>query len=763
MLNDFNIQLADCLSKMSDGSLKVGIQGFDSNRWRISEILPLVAAYNDLNETLIRETGTSLPAFDIWGGGQVSQVPRFLGEDPYINLSKMKELGPSLKFKCIYRGRQAFGFLPCSQEIQLNSIFEAASRGMQVFRMFDPMNDERNLASSLKAIQQYKSQQIADGISVDDQISAEALVFYVSPPKDTPAVWSEDQIIQYAVTLAKMGFDEISIADYADQVKDEEIIQRLVREIKTAFEQQGLEKVKVNVFLQGDRPEILEAALEAGADTVDVAFGDLSGGLSNPDIFDLLRTMMAKKGFDIDSPDFSDNPILDKLHQYRKLIDRFSIIHKPYRLPFNSFSSDEIADSKLAFNAVSALYSAVEKNWDGFISRALPDAFLTKHGPNAMTEYIKTIFQENYNIWKAGGQFNLVSPFGFISSFQAEAIAREKLNGRKLAVGQYKREFRDLLKGRYGKNIGVLQGNCDNELVKSFHIYEVLQILKKNIDTIPQDEVSAFLQDAGLDFISIEGDQEKGFINLREIEHSRKLEDYLITCDIENIRTAITNCFSDTDFRSELLFALSHSRFPMVSEGLEEGIRLVESLEIEGFDFSDSIVSHEFLSERQRAALIMVLFKVNESNPYHIGQNLQRYLKSGETNLIGDIEPNNRPIDKLFSEEILKLAEILAKRQVLESTTNNPLLAKTKRERSEKGLVRLKEREKSLLGKVIIKLEAMGYSANSEFSAFDMTRALSTFDRLSEEKSREISLKINNIPPLLWRNQPTRNTHSLNI
>lgn len=76
----------------------------DSNRWRIGEVLHVLAAYDKFAEIVEKETGAHLAPVDVWGGGQVSQVPRFLGEDPYENLLAMNRVTPHLALKCIYRG-----------------------------------------------------------------------------------------------------------------------------------------------------------------------------------------------------------------------------------------------------------------------------------------------------------------------------------------------------------------------------------------------------------------------------------------------------------------------------------------------------------------------------------------------------------------------------------------------------------------------------------------------------------------------------------
>jgi hypothetical protein len=753
-IEKFNEAIGDCLASFNDGSLKVGIQGLDSNRWRIHEILAVLEVYVEFARTVKRETGKNVAPIDIWGGGQVSQISRFLGEDPFENLLKMKRIAPDLIFKCIYRGRQAFGFLPCSDEVQRLTIFEAAASGIQIFRMFDPMNDARNLKAGLNAVKEYRQLQIRRRKSSKKLVSAEALVFYVFPPEKSRAVWTDEQIINYSIELAKMGFHEISLADYAEQIPNPETAENLIRKIRIWLNRNGFYNVNVNFFAQGNRPDINKAALAGGAKTVDVAIGLLSGGLSNTDIFLLLKMMMMEKGFDIEDPIYSGHPVLVKLKKVELLINKISKNHIPYRMSFDLIDRKDISHSRLAFNAVSALYSAIQKNWEILIKRSLPKEFIDTHGLQSQIAYLKEILRASYKLWIDAGQFHPVSPFGYICSFQAESLVRTNLAGRVLPIGHYRREFQDLVKGRYGKNLGVEREICDIGLIKSFHMYEVLEIIKDCLihNSIKRDKLEEFFLKVGLsDDISIESDIVSDKIGIMNIENSEKLENVLRKTCFETFRRII----KETDFNKEinfkLGFAVSSERFSNILEGIKEGRRIIDQLiKYEKLEFSNFSGDNGRLSEKDRAALSIVLYKVDSHDAYAIGKNLYRHIQHPQKKLYGDIEPNTRPFDVLLKTEISSLGKIIAKEKVLKNIQKQPYLSAKMRIKNIIGLEKLDNRKQLLVKKAIEKLYTDGYCETLDFNHPSIKYVLELINSLSEQCGEKDFFFFTNIIPATW-------------
>ena len=727
---EFEEAIGACLQSITDASVKVGVQGWDSNRWRIDEVLAVLEAYAAFAEVVWETTGFRVGPTDVWGGGQVSQAPRFLGEEPYRNLERMRQVAPNLRFKCIYRGRQGFGFVPCSAELQTAAIHEAAECGMHVFRMFDPLCDPRNLLPSLEAVKSYRATQLLNGTDERSLVSAEGLVFYVRPEENIQTVWDENRLIEYAITLAQMGFHELSLADYAQQIPDPKTAYAVISTLRAALNTAGFSGLDLNFFAHGEQCFVNKAAIDGGAATVDSAIGLLSGGLSNTDLFPLLRAMMLDKGYDIENKVYADHPVLASLRTVETTIARHAAHHIPYRIRANTVEVDIVSRSRLGFNAVSALHSAIKKNWDTLIAPIVKTDSSVEDAQNA---YAYAVVEEGHRLWIRGGQFHQVTPFGYINSFQAESSLRSRLSGHALPLGQFRKEFIDVLKGRYGRNIGVEDGKCDVELVKSFHLYEALEIIRSALFVPPgqQSPITSHLSpafpspgavvssDAVVTFLtairvdqyfaqqSSKGDALSGFLSLRSCEN---LESTLGKVDMAVFRAAIGEMHLNESLQSKIDFALSSDPYPLPSGELEEAKRILDELRLgQNNKFALTNYSPADDSYTRRALLSIALYKTDAPDPFGIGKNLLRHIASDRKVLFGDIESDSRPFDKLFSDQIVALAEIHAKRSILiqkmkcfRSSSPLSLAYKT-------GQEDLRMKKKAIASRLYATLQSLGY------------------------------------------------------
>jgi len=760
---DFERSLGEILSRFSDGSLKVGIQGLDSNKWHINEYLPILKAYAAYAETLCEYTGFRVPLTDVWGGGQVSNVPRFLGEDPLHNLQKMRETAPDLRFKCIYRGRQGFGFGPCSTEIHQTFISEAIAEGMQGFRAFDPMHDVENLKVFIDILNERRNLQRRKGVGEDRLASAEALVFYVKPPENTEPVWTSERCAVYAVELAEAGFHEVSLADYGGQIPNPETAFEYVSVIRTALDKKGLSHINVNFFAQGTTAEIVQATIKAGAKYIDTAFGALSGHTSNPDMMVLLKSMMEEKGFDIDAEPYRDHPIIAALKNVENLINTASQKHIPYRMLPSDISADELSESRIALNAIPALHSAIIKNWESLIKPALPEKFLREASDHPQLAYLKLLFKKSPDLWKAAGQFNPVSPLGFALSFQAELHTRRELSGKKVALGEYREAYRGIMLGRLGRNQGIEAGIGDVELAKAFHIYEALIVLLNNRSEIGDAKSEHFFECAGLsNFLCLKYPEDGTHkIRLSEIRSSQELEASLRKADLERVKTAVAEISFQPDIAHQLEHALSRERYPEPKDGIKDGEEIVGQLEMEGLSFCNTPVSEGRLSERERAAMLIVALKAEGQDPFFVGKNLFRHLQDPEGSLYGDIEPDIRPFDKALSREIISMGTLMAKKRALQSV--NVLIAGTDHAKISKNATAIskidaqwKALQTDVRGKICSIAETSCIPGTSE--GF-VERGLVTFHTLSSMAAEKILPTLLKIPPSMWKQSEDPGLH----
>jgi pyruvate/oxaloacetate carboxyltransferase len=114
----FNMALGRTLSRLRDVTIRDGQQSWDSNRWSNADSVDVIRLYGEYAALVKTHTGYDVPPIEVSGGGEYLQPARFLGENPFDNLCRLKQAAPDLTLQSLYRGRQGFAFTPSSDEIQ---------------------------------------------------------------------------------------------------------------------------------------------------------------------------------------------------------------------------------------------------------------------------------------------------------------------------------------------------------------------------------------------------------------------------------------------------------------------------------------------------------------------------------------------------------------------------------------------------------------------------------------------------------------------
>ena len=199
-------------------------------------------------------------SLECWGGATFDACVRFLKEDPWERLRTLRKALPNTRLQMLLRGQNLLGYRHYGDDVVEAFVEKAAENGIDVFRIFDALNDVRNLESSIKAVK--KAGKHAQG----------TLCYTVSPVHDVKTFLAQ------AETMADMGADSIAIKDMAG----------LLTPAVTAELVSGLKKnLKLPVFLHshatsGMAPMCQWAALEAGVDHIDTALSAFAGGTSHP-------------------------------------------------------------------------------------------------------------------------------------------------------------------------------------------------------------------------------------------------------------------------------------------------------------------------------------------------------------------------------------------------------------------------------------------------------------------------------------------------
>ena len=195
---------------------------------------------------------------ECWGGATFDACIRFLNEDPWERLREFRRLMPNTRLQMLLRGQNLLGYRHYEDTVVDRFVERAAENGMDVFRVFDALNDIRNLRRALDAVQRTGKH-------------AEGTICYTISPLHTI-----DKFVEMALQLRDLGCDSICIKDMAALLRPQ-AAHDLVRGIKQACGEDTLVHVHVHATT-GVTLVSLMKAIEAGADIVDSSISSLSLG-----------------------------------------------------------------------------------------------------------------------------------------------------------------------------------------------------------------------------------------------------------------------------------------------------------------------------------------------------------------------------------------------------------------------------------------------------------------------------------------------------
>jgi oxaloacetate decarboxylase alpha subunit len=199
-------------------------------------------------------------ALEVWGGATFDAMLRFLDENPWERLRTIKRHCPKTPLQMLLRGQNLVGYKHYSDEIVTRFVHASKRNGVDNFRVFDALNDIRNVEVSAQAIKECGG--LFEG----------AISYTVSP------VHTLDSFVEYAQALKELGADTICIKDMAGMLTPYRT-EKMVRALKTEI---GL-PIHVHChYIGGMAPMNYLKAIEAGADIVDTAVVALAFGNSQP-------------------------------------------------------------------------------------------------------------------------------------------------------------------------------------------------------------------------------------------------------------------------------------------------------------------------------------------------------------------------------------------------------------------------------------------------------------------------------------------------
>lgn len=232
-------------------------------------------------------------SLECWGGATFDSCLRYLNEDPWERLRKIRKACPNTKLQMLLRGQNLLGYKHYPDDVVRMFVRKSVENGIDIIRIFDALNDFRNIK-----------------VAVDETkkcgAHASGTICYTISP-----IHNLESYVKLAKELEEMGVDSICIKDMAG-IMDPKDAYELVKAIK--------DNVKLPVVVHthsttGLGPMTLMRAVEAGADVIDTAISSFSGGTSQPPT-ETLAYVLKKEGYEVDL----DTKILKEINDFFKPI-----------------------------------------------------------------------------------------------------------------------------------------------------------------------------------------------------------------------------------------------------------------------------------------------------------------------------------------------------------------------------------------------------------------------------------------------------------
>lgn len=236
--------------KITETILRDAHQSLIATRMSTEQMLPILEKLDDIG----------YHSLECWGGATFDACLRFLNEDPWERLRTIREHCPKTKLQMLFRGQNMLGYRHYADDVVEYLVQKSVANGIDILRIFDALNDPRNLTTAINAAKKEKAH-------------VQAAISYTTGP-----VFDIEYYTKYAKQLEEIGADSICVKDMAGLLTPYGTYD-LVKALKETV------KVPIQVhshYTSGLASMVLMKAVEAGADVVDTALSPLAMGTSHP-------------------------------------------------------------------------------------------------------------------------------------------------------------------------------------------------------------------------------------------------------------------------------------------------------------------------------------------------------------------------------------------------------------------------------------------------------------------------------------------------
>lgn len=374
--------------KITETVLRDAHQSLIATRMTMDEMLPILSTMDKIGYHSI----------ECWGGATFDACLRFLNEDPWERLRILRREMPNSKLQMLFRGQNMLGYRHYADDVVEYFVQKCVSNGIDIIRIFDALNDIRNMKTSIKATKK-------------EGAHFQACISYTISP-----VHSTAKFVEFAKQLEDEGADSICIKDMAGLIKPY-VAYDLVKSLKEA--------VKIPIQMHSHYTSGLASmshlkAIEAGVDVIDTAISPLALGTSHPST----ETMVSA----LQGTEYDTGLDLIKLNEVR---DYFNTFREKY------LDSGLLDPKMLGVDANTLMYQVPGGMLSNLVSQ------LKQAGKS---DKLEEVLQEIPRVRKDSGYPPLVTPSSQIVGTQA--VFNVIMGERYKTVTK---EFKGVIRGEYGK------------------------------------------------------------------------------------------------------------------------------------------------------------------------------------------------------------------------------------------------------------------------------------------------------------------------
>ena len=413
--------------KITDTTFRDAHQSLMATRMRTESMIPVAEKMDQVG----------FFSFEVWGGATFDVCIRYLAEDPWERIRQLKLHIKRTPLQMLLRGQNVVGYKNYPDDVVINFVEKAAENGIDIFRIFDALNDVRNMKVAIEAVKRVGTH--AQG----------SICYTISP------VHTIKHYVEIAKRLAELDCDSVCIKDMAGMLAPQDAY-----ELVTALKKDVGLPVHLHCHSTSGMAMVTYLrACDAGADMIDTAFSPLAWGTSQPPVESVVAALKGTSydpGFDMD--------LLNEIAEYfRELREKY---YDPLKL-INPKS--ERVDPSIIIHQIPG----------GMFSNLLEQL----KEQNALGR-LKEVLEEVPKVRKELGYPPLVTPTSQLVGIQA---VFNVLSGKRYSI--VPKEVKDYVKGLYGKPAAPINKGVKEKVIgKEKPITcRPADLLEPVLDNIPDD------------------------------------------------------------------------------------------------------------------------------------------------------------------------------------------------------------------------------------------------------------------------------------